>query len=155
MLAQPVEVALHSTPPRIMPDVSPSSSSGVQLKKSSGHSSASQNSPSDRSLGLDRDITRRDFLNSTLLASGGLLLNAASPAELLAQQAGAIPAENDWTGYGGIGDYSASNGNTMLVMEAGHRIRNGEFETLPTNVIDTGETCDCVVVGGGISGLAA
>jgi spermidine dehydrogenase len=138
-----------------MPDVSPSSSSGVQLKKPSGHSSASQNSLSDRALGLDRDITRRDFLNSTLLASGGLLLNAASPAELLAQQAAAKPARDDWTGYGGIGDYSTSNGNTMGVMEAGHRIRNGKFETLPANIIDTGETCDCVVVGGGISGLAA
>jgi hypothetical protein len=93
------------------------------LKKSSGHSSASQNSPSDRALGLDRDITRRDFLNSTLLASGGLLLNAASPAELLAQQAGAIPAENDWTGYGGIGDYSASNGTRGAVFGSVPRIR--------------------------------
>lgn len=125
------------------------------MKKKSGQSSATQNSPADRALGLDRDITRRDFLNSTLLASGGLLLNAASPAQLLAQKAAEKQTEDDWTGYGGIGDYSTSNGNTMPVMDAGHRIRNGEFETLPANVIDTGETCDCVVVGGGISGLAA
>jgi spermidine dehydrogenase len=125
------------------------------LKNNSGHSSASQNSSSDRALGLDRDITRRDFLNSTLLASGGLLLNSASPAQLLAQQSAEKPAEDDWTGYGGIGDYSKSNGNTMLVMDAGHRIRNGEFETLPANIINTGESYDCVVVGGGISGLAA
>jgi len=110
----------------------------------------------DRALGLDADITRRDFLNSTLLASGALLLNPASPVELLARQAGSSRAtSDDWTGYGGVGDYAHSNGNTNAVLEAGHRIRDGEFETLPTTVIDTGEMYDCVVVGGGISGLAA
>ena len=110
----------------------------------------------DHSLGLDRNITRRDFLNSTLLASGGMLLNAASPAQLLAQQAQEKGrSDDDWTGYGGIGDYANSNGNTMSVMDAGHRIRNGEFESLPADIIDTGETYDCVIVGGGISGLAA
>ncbi len=34
-------------------------------------------------------------------------------------------------------------------------IRDHAFEHLPANVIDTGEEFDCVVVGGGISGLAA
>lgn len=109
----------------------------------------------DHSLGLDRNITRRDFLNSTLLASGGILLSAASPAQLLAQQEEKGRSDDDWTGYGGIGDYANSNGNTMSVMDAGHRIRNGEFESLPADTIDTGETYDCVIVGGGISGLAA
>lgn len=110
---------------------------------------------SDHALGLDLDITRRDFLNSTLLASGGLLLNAASPAQLLAQSNSNSPAVDDWTGYGGIGDYANSNGNTLPVLEAGHRIRDAQFETLPADTIDTGESYDCVVVGGGISGLAA
>ena len=40
-------------------------------------------------------------------------------------------------------------------MEAGHQIRDGEFERFPTNIIETDETYDCVVVGGGIGGLAA
>jgi spermidine dehydrogenase len=124
------------------------------LKKESRPSTA-KNCAAERALGLDRDITRRDFLNSTLLASGGLLLNAASPAQLLAQQASNQAADDDWTGYGGVGDYSKSNGNTMPVLEAGHRIRDLQFETLPANVVDTAETYDCVVVGGGISGLAA
>ena len=115
-----------------------------------------QSQPSDTSLGLDRDITRRDFLNSSLLASGGLLLNAASPAQLLSQQSGNTGAPgDDWNGYGGIGDYANSNGNTMSVLEAGHRIRDAEFEALPSNITDTAEKYDCVVVGGGISGLAA
>jgi len=107
-----------------------------------------------RGLGLERDITRRDFLNSTLLASGGLLLTPASPLDLL-QAKTASNVEDDWTGYGGIGDYANSNGNTTAVLEAGHQIRDAVFESLPTNVIDAGETYDCVVVGGGISGLAA
>jgi spermidine dehydrogenase len=95
-------------------------------------------------------------LNATLLASGGALLASVSPAQLLAQQAGKNDAiSDDWTGYGGVGDYANSNGNTAAVLEAGHRIRDGEFETEPANLTDTGETYDCIVVGGGISGLAA
>lgn len=94
-------------------------------------------------------ITRRDFLNSTLLASGAVLLNQVTPAELLAQQSG-----DDFTGYGGIGDYANSNGNTEGIVKAGHGIRDGAYDALK-NVTDTGETFDCVIVGGGISGLAA
>jgi spermidine dehydrogenase len=99
-------------------------------------------------LGMDERISRRDFLNSTLLASGSLLMSAVTPLQLLGQ-------EDDWTGYGGVGDYSKSNGNTFEIVAEGHRIRANEFERLPDNVINTGETFDCVVVGGGISGLAA
>jgi spermidine dehydrogenase len=87
-------------------------------------------SPSeDRALGMDRGISRRDFLNATLLASGGLLMGSASPLQLL--------SEDDWTGYGGVGDYSRANGNTYEIVQAGHRIRNGEFETIPAVAIDT------------------
>jgi spermidine dehydrogenase len=102
----------------------------------------------DKSLGMDQPISRRDFLNSTLLASGSLLLTSVTPLQLLGE-------DHDWSGYGGVGDYSKSNGNTLEVLAAGHRIRDGEFDRLPANVIDTGEVFDCVVVGGGISGLAA
>jgi len=104
--------------------------------------------PSDSSLGMDTSITRRDFLGSTLLASGAALLHPLTPAELLA-------ASDDFTGYGGIGEYSNSNGNTWSVLEAGHRIRDHADRPLPKDIIDTGESYDCVIVGGGISGLAA
>jgi spermidine dehydrogenase len=118
------------------------------------------NGRDDKALGMKRDITRRDFLNAALLASGGALLTSASPAELLRAQSDSSAAANpnpsdDWTGYGGVGDYANSNGNTNAVLEAGHQIRDGVFDTLPASAIDTGETYDCVVVGGGISGLAA
>src|SRR5579871_171838 len=106
-----------------------------------------ENERDDKALGMDGRICRRDFLNSTLLAAGGLLLSSLSPAQILQQE--------DWTGYGGVGDYAKSNGNTFAVMSAGHQIRNGVFQSLPAETIDTGETFDCVIVGGGISGLSA
>ena len=109
----------------------------------------------DKVLGLDQKVTRRDFLNSTLLGSGALLLSPLTPAQLLSQASASPIAADDWTGYGGVGDYANSNGNTPAVFDAGHRIRDREFESLPGNAIDTQETFDCVIVGGGISGLAA
>src|SRR5712692_3688695 len=114
---------------------------------------------SAKALGMDQRISRRDFLNATLLASGSVLLNSVSPQQLLAaQQSGAptgVESQDDWTGYGGVGDYANSNGNTKEIMDAGHQIREGQFDSLPQNLVDTGEIYDCVVVGGGISGLAA
>lgn len=92
-------------------------------------------------------ITRRDFLGSTLLASGSALLGPLSPRELLAARG------DDWTGYGGVGDYATANGNTWEVMLAGHKMRDGQVD--PLRAVDTGEIFDCVAVGGGISGLAA
>ena len=128
---------------------------GKPKTHSKSRRAAAPNRPEERSLGLDREITRRDFLNATLLASGGLLLNPVSPAQLMARAQAGGSQTDDWTGYGGVGDYANSNGNTTAVLEAGHQIRDGLFESLPASVIDTGETYDCVVVGGGISGLAA
>src|SRR5579859_426026 len=129
----------------------PTKSKAMRTNDSNG-----SNPRADKALGLEQEITRRDFLNATLLASGGLLMSANSPAHLWAQTAhAATPMGDDWTGYGGVGDYANSNGNTTSVLEAGHQIRDGAFESLPASVIDTGESYDCVVVGGGISGLAA
>src|SRR5690348_18027354 len=102
----------------------------------------------DAALGMACPITRRDFLGGTLLASGGLLLDGLTPAQLLA-------AQEDWTGYGGVGEYANSNGNTWDVMTAGHKMRDASLDSLLASATDTGEIYDCVIVGGGISGLAA
>ena len=102
----------------------------------------------DAALGMTAPITRRDFLGSTLLASGALLMDGLSPAQLLA-------AQDDWTGFGGVGEYSRPNGNTREVLLAGHQMRDGAYDPLPQDSIDTKEIYDCVIVGGGISGLAA
>jgi spermidine dehydrogenase len=131
-------------------------------KRNSEESHSSPESPgnaNDKTLGMDERVTRRDFLNSTLLASGGALLAPLAPAQLLrahsAERLHPAVVADDWTGYGGVGDYANSNGNTSAIVEAGHQIRDGVFNSLPDNAIDTAETYDCVVVGGGISGLAA
>src|ERR1035441_4077823 len=107
-----------------------------------------ENPRTDQALGMHQRITRRDFVNATLLASGSMLLNPLSPADLLASRAAEHPSEDGWTGYGGIGDYAKSNGNKLLVVPAGNEVADGRFETRPAGVIDTGETYDCVVVAG-------
>jgi hypothetical protein len=75
-----------------------------------------------RALGLYSAITRRDFIGSTLIGSGAMLLGAAAPA--FAQ--GLTP---EWNGYTGVGDYSRSNGNIASVVNAAHGIRDGIYES--------------------------
>jgi spermidine dehydrogenase len=109
---------------------------------------------------MGQNITRKDFLNTTLLGMGGALLKSPSPAVLLQQMSGTtVPgaegAPDAWTGYAGVGDYARANGNTYPVLSAAHKIRDGAYNKLPANVKDTGEVYDLVVVGGGISGLTA
>lgn len=94
-------------------------------------------------------ICRRDFLNAALLGSGSTLLSGLSPAQLLAQQ------QESWGGYSGEGDYAHANGNPKEVMLAGHAMRDGRFHSKLDAAVDTGEVLDLVVVGGGLSGLAA
>ena len=91
-------------------------------------------------------ITRRDFLNGVLLTGAGLLLHDKAPT---------ISPDDAFNGYGGIGDYAHSNGNTWEVLSAGHAMRDGAFESRIAKATDTGEIYDLVAVGGGISGLAA
>jgi hypothetical protein len=57
----------------------------------------------ESALGADARITRRDFIGSTLLASGSVLLGNASPIDLLENS-------DEFTGYGGVGEYSSSYG---------------------------------------------
>jgi spermidine dehydrogenase len=116
-----------------------------------------QKRPGDTALGLNTPIVRRDFLGSTLLASGALLTEGFGPAQLLAMAnpSAVSPGSDEWNGYGGIGDYSGANGNTLEVLLAGHTIRDGVYEKHSASAIETSETYDCAIVGGGISGLAA
>jgi spermidine dehydrogenase len=101
----------------------------------------------DNRLGINEPISRRDFVNGTLAAGAGLFLHGQLP--------NAVPPGDGWTGYGGIGDYATSNGNTWDVMSVAHAMRDGTFARSVANATDTGETYDLVCVGGGISGLAA
>ncbi len=99
---------------------------------------------SDRELGMDRPITRRDFLDGVAVAIGG--------ASLLAEQARAATVfPQDRPGYDPptlVGMRGSHDGS----YDYAHALRDGKPVGTP---VDTGETYDLVVVGGGISGLAA
>jgi spermidine dehydrogenase len=116
----------------------------------------------DRRLGMDQPITRRDFLNgiaigATAAASGPLLAASLSdPAAVAAPgvapgAAPPPPAAQDTPGY-----YppllTGLRGNHPGSFEDAHALRDGR--TWPP-ATDTGEEFDLIVVGAGISGLAA
>ena len=106
----------------------------------------SRQRPVDRALGMDTAITRRDFLGSTLLASGAALASDRTPVEMIESSARDGRPEDEITGYGGVGDYARSNGNTLEVLLAGHRMRDGAFDPLIADGQDTGETYDLSLI---------
>jgi spermidine dehydrogenase len=112
---------------------------------------------SDKILGLNEPISRRDFLDGVLMASTAMAVGAACPFSLEAQSSGATPAAPaaGWSGYSGEGDYKGSAGNTETVIQNAHAVRDGKFDTSPSDAAETGEVYDCVVVGGGQAGLSA
>jgi spermidine dehydrogenase len=105
------------------------------------------NTKHDRELGMDRPITRRDFLDGVAIAIGAAGL--ASPAFA----ANAFP--QDRPGYDPP-TLTGMRGSHEGSYDYAHALRdsNGFLKTAGP-VTDTGETWDLVVVGGGISGLAA
>ena len=106
----------------------------------------------DRELGMHREITRRDFLNGMAVGAGGAL---ASPwlGGLLAGQTSAASAQ-DRPGYYPP-TLTGMRGSHPGAFEVAHALRDGTFLEKAGKPVDTGETYDLIVVGGGISGLAA
>jgi len=106
----------------------------------------------DRELGMHRKITRRDFLNGMAVSAGGAMV---SPwlGGLLGAQAPA-PSAQDRPGY-----YpptrTGMRGSHPGAFEVAHALRDGTFWEKAGKPVETGETYDLIVVGGGISGLAA
>jgi spermidine dehydrogenase len=96
---------------------------------------------------MHRRITRRDFLNGVAVTAGAAIM----PWELFA--AGDVDPEKS-PGYyppaltGLRGSHPGSS-------DAAHALRDGTFWDSAGAVRETGETYDLIVVGGGISGLAA
>jgi spermidine dehydrogenase len=104
----------------------------------------------DRELGMHRAIHRRDFVNGAAVALGASLLPKWSWALALdAQAAGQPPATEAYpprrTGMRGSHDGS---------FELSHQLRDRRGPDLGS-ATHTGETYDLIVVGGGLSGLAA
>jgi spermidine dehydrogenase len=101
---------------------------------------------SDRRLGMGRDITRRDFLNGATLAAGAWALPwraLAAPAQDPARLADPYPPRR----LGMRGSHPGS-------FETAHAFRDHPQLDLSA-ASPSGELYDLVVVGGGLSGLAA
>jgi spermidine dehydrogenase len=103
----------------------------------------------DRQLGMHRSITRRDFLNGMAVSIGAAILPAPRLAAFAAE---AMPESSP--------DYyppalTGLRGSHPGAFEAAHSLRDGTFWAHAGKPTDTGESYDLVVVGGGISGLAA
>ncbi len=111
--------------------------------------SQGQTKNKDRKLGMGRAITRRDFLNGVALTAGAAML----PSGLLA-------AADIQPGREKSPDYyppalTGLRGSHVGSFETAHSLRDGTFWEQAGKPVDTGETYDLVVVGGGISGLSA
>ncbi len=103
----------------------------------------------DRYLGMDRPITRRDFMNGAALGIGAAMLPRGHRFG-----ATASPEPQNQSGYDPpvkVGLRGSHPGS----FEIAHSLRDGTFWETAGKPVDSGETYDLVVVGGGISGLAA
>jgi len=116
-----------------------------------------RNQDGEAGIRLPHNVTRRDFVGGTLLGIGSSLLTASAPGLIRSAQAQSLQPYDlvgaEWTGPGGVGDYSTSNGNTHQVINAAHSLRDGHWTSVPGTAIDTKELYDLVVVGGGFAGL--
>lgn len=101
-----------------------------------------------RRLGLDSPISRRDFLNGSLIAAGAGVAAVGSCVAIAG-------AADTFTGFGGVGDYALANGNTWPVIQAAHRLRDGGYPESALAAATLVGQFDLVVIGGGIAGLSA
>lgn len=104
----------------------------------------------DRQLGMDRAITRRDFVNGVAASA----LAATAPADALAAAARAkavVTPEIDPNPYPPA--RQGMRGSHAGTFEAAHMLRDGTLKL--ADATDSGETYDLIVVGGGLSGLSA
>ena len=104
-----------------------------------------------------RHITRRDFLNGALLGVGAALLacDRSTEGRRAARADGSAGTlRGDWYGYGGVGDYRLSHGNTPQAVEAAHRLRDGGYASAFRDAHGV-EDVDLVIVGAGMAGLGA
>lgn len=103
----------------------------------------------DKELGMDRRISRRDFLNGVAVTAGASLL---SPHLLAALQDDLDPEKSSNYYPPAL---TGLRGSHVGAFETAHTVRDGDFWQNAPKPIETGETFDLIIVGGGISGLSA
>ncbi len=94
-------------------------------------------------------ITRRDFLNGVAITAGATMI----PAQMWAAVAADLEPQ-DAPGYYPP-EKTGLRGDHVGSFEPMHKVRDGAFWEDAPKPVDTGERYDLVVVGGGLSGLAA
>ena len=107
----------------------------------------------DRDLGMHRKISRRDFLNGIAVGVGGSLASPWLNGLVLAFQSSS-PSAQDRPGYYPP-TLTGMRGSHSGAFEVAHALRDGTFWENAGKPVDTDESYDLIVVGGGISGLAA
>ena len=108
-----------------------------------------RNDSRDRVLGMQRSITRRDFLNGAALGASGALADSWLAGLLTAET---LPSAQDRPGYYPP-TLTGMRGSHPGSFEVAHALRDGMGK--PGQPVEMGEKYDLVIVGGGISGLAA
>jgi spermidine dehydrogenase len=107
---------------------------------------------------MTRAITRRDFLNGIALGSGALAIGPWLPG-CGNESSSLIPPTAARQVAPGVENYPPAltglRGSHEGAYAAAHALKDGQFRPSDYTARDTGETYDLVVVGGGISGLAA
>jgi len=98
---------------------------------------------------MDREITRRDFLNGIALSVGAAML----PPDQLAASANPVGSEKSPDYYPPA--LTGLRGSHPGSFDAAHSLRDGTFWDHAGSPVDTNEKYDLVIVGGGISGLSA
>ena len=117
-------------------------------------------------LSVSSNISRRDFVNGTLVGFGAALLSSSAPVSAASPKPAGV-FKDPWTGYGGVGDYAISNGNVASVRDAAHLILQGPAKAMVENILqepakvmvgnaeELNEEYDMVIIGGGFSGIGA
>jgi spermidine dehydrogenase len=103
----------------------------------------------DKELGMDRGITRRDFLNGVAVSAGAAIL----PPHLLAALHQDLEPEKTPGYYPPA--LTGLRGSHVGAFEVAHSVRDGDFWQKAGKPSETGEKFDLIIVGGGISGLSA
>jgi spermidine dehydrogenase len=109
----------------------------------------------DCELGMGRAITRRDFLNGVAVGAGGVLASGVIGAGTLLAAAALDDFAPEKAGNYYPPALTGMRGNHDGTFTFAHRLRDGESWDSDGAAGKTGETYDLVIVGGGISGLAA
>jgi len=106
----------------------------------------------DRELGMDRKITRRDFMDGVALAVGGAMVASAVPRIFGLSNVDLAPEKNPAYYPPAL---TGLRGNHEGSYPVAHSLRDHEFWDSAAKPENTGESYDLIVVGGGISGLAS